>query len=303
MTINLKSLIEKNIEAIKKDKKKAIRMALIAVLAIGLLSAFVLYQKEQSSKIIKVSGTIEGNDVRISFRVAGQIEELLTDEGNIIKIGDIVARLNKDELTKVRDESDANLKLAQSQLELDKLEYDRAENLFQQGAISTQERDVAKTKLDKDKSNVDQFHASLELAKTKLGWADLAAPLNGYITVKSALQGEVVQSGAPVFTAVDMNDLWVTAYINEKDLGRVKLGQKAYIKTDTYSGKRYDGHLSFISQQAEFTPKYIQTTEERVKYVYRIKVKADNSSMDLKPGMPADAYIITEEQNGSNKNR
>ena len=101
----------------------------------------------------------------------------------------------------------------------------------------------------------------------------------------------MVQVAAPVFTAVDLNDIWVTAYINEKDLGRVKLQQEAYVMTDSYKNKKYKGWVSFISQQTEFTPKYIQTTEERVKYVYRIKVRVDNSSLDLKPGMPADAYI------------
>ena len=100
-----------------------------------------------------------------------------------------------------------------------------------------------------------------------------------------------MQIGAPVFTAVDLNNIWVTAYINEDDLGRVKLNQKAYVVTDSYKNKKYDGWISFISSQTEFTPKYIQTTEERVKYVYRIKVRVDNSSLDLKPGMPADAYI------------
>ncbi|MCX5712658.1 MAG: HlyD family efflux transporter periplasmic adaptor subunit, partial [Candidatus Omnitrophica bacterium] len=85
-----------------------------------------------------------------------------------------------------------------------------------------------------------------------------------------------------------------TAYINETDLGRVKLGQKAVVQTDSYKGKKYNGWISFISSQAEFTPKYIQTSEERVKYVYRIKVRVDNSSLDLKPGMPADAFITIE---------
>jgi HlyD family secretion protein len=84
----------------------------------------------------------------------------------------------------------------------------------------------------------------------------------------------------------------VTAYINEADLGRIKLNQKAYVMTDSYPGKKYNGWISFICQQTEFTPKYIQTQEERVKYVYRIKVRVDNSSLDLKPGMPADAYIM-----------
>lgn len=255
---------------------------------------YKFYKTNEEKKIIKVSGNIEGNDVRISFRVNGQIEELLADEGTVLKEGQIVARLKKDELSKLKNEAEAALKLGEFQYELDKTDYIRAENLFKAGAISAQQRDAAKTKSDTDRANVEQLRASLELADTKLGWADLASPLNGYILVKSAMQGEVVQPGAPVFTAVDLNDIWVTGYINEKDLGRVKLNQKAYVITDSYKNKKYDGWVSFISQQTEFTPKYIQTTEERVKYVYRIKVKVDNSSLDLKPGMPADAYIMVE---------
>lgn len=72
----------------------------------------------------------------------------------------------------------------------------------------------------------------------------------------------------------------------------MKLDQQAYVTTDTYPGKKYKGRLSFVSSEAEFTPKFIQTQEERVKLVYRVKVKVDNESLDLKPGMPADAFLI-----------
>lgn len=275
-------------------KKKFKFIIILGVLIIGGLAAtvFILKERGANGKPIKVSGVIEGDDVRISFRVQGQIEELLTDEGRVVKKDDIVARLNKDELSKVKAEAEAALKFAEYQYKLDYDDYIRAENLLKAGAISAQKRDVAKTQMDTDSANIKKLHASLELANTKLGWADLASPLDGYVLVKSALPGEVVQPGAPVFTAVNLDNIWVTAYINEYDLGKVKLGQKAYVETDTYRGKKYDGWVSFISSQTEFTPKYIQTTEERVKYVYRIKVRVDNSSLDLKPGMPADAYII-----------
>ncbi|MDD4980814.1 MAG: efflux RND transporter periplasmic adaptor subunit [Candidatus Omnitrophica bacterium] len=277
-------------------KKKIKFMIIAGVLIIAVLAAgvFILKERGANGKIIKASGIIEGDDVRISFRVQGQIEELLSDEGMVIKKGDIVARLNKDELSKVKAEAEAALKLAEYQYKLDYDDYIRAENLLKAGAISAQKRDAARTQMDTDSANIKQLRASLELANTKLGWADLASPLDGYVLVKSALAGEVVQPGAPVFTAVNLDNIWVTAYINEYDLGKVKLGQKAYVETDTYRGKKYSGRVSFISSQAEFTPKYIQTNEERVKYVYRIKVRADNSSLDLKPGMPADAYIILE---------
>ena len=279
----------------EKGKKKKIKLiipiVILAIIAAAAAALFIFQEGARNAKLIKVSGNIEGYDVRISFRVEGQIVKLLVDEGYPLKIGDPVAELNTDELSKVKADAEASLKLAEFQFKLDDLDYIRAENMFTAGAISAQQRDAAKTKRDTDKSKVEQLQAQLELADTRLGFADLRSPLNGYVLVRSAEEGEVVQAGAPVFTAVDLNNIWVTSYINEKDIGRVKLNQEAYVKTDSYPNKKYKGWVSFISSQTEFTPKYIQTTEERVKYVYRIKVRVDNSSLDLKPGMPADAYI------------
>ena len=275
--------------------KKKIRIFIIVTLAaIGALALFMyIWQKEEEhNKKIKVSGNIEATDIRLSFRVSGKIKELLTDEGRVLKTGDIVARLETDELTKIKDEAEASLKAAEYQLELDKVDYERAENLFKEGSISAQKRDLAKTKADADKANVEALKAALDLALTRLGFADLVSPIDGFVLVKSAEAGEVVQVGSTVFTVADLRDIWLTAYINETDLGRVKLNQAAEIRTDTYPGKVYKGRISFISQESEFTPKQIQTTEERVKLVYRIKIQVDNTNLELKPGMPADGYII-----------
>lgn len=274
-----------------RNKLKLLIVAGIVVVVAAGVYLFIREEYDQSRGVIKVSGTIEGDNVRISFRVEGKITELLTDEGQIIKTGDIVARLDTDELTKIRDEAAAALKAVEYDHWLAQVDYERAENLLIAGAVSTQKRDAAKTKADATRADVENRRASLALAETRLGFADLASPLNGFVLVKSALAGEVVQVGAPVFTSIDLNNIWVTAYINETDLGRIKLNQKAYVATDSYRGKKYNGWVSYISQEAEFTPKYIQTTEERVKLVYRIKVRVDNASLDLKPGMPADAYI------------
>jgi HlyD family secretion protein len=272
-------------------KGKLAGLVIVILLAASLSTAYILKELRRNHKEIKVSGNIEGDDVRISFRVGGQILNLLADEGSDLKIGQIVARLNTDELSKLEKEAEAQLKSAQFQYKLSSDDYIRAVNLYKAGSISAQKRDQYKTKADTDWAGVKQLKASLELAKTRLGWADLASPLNGYVLVKSAEDGEVVQTGAPVFTAVDLNNVWVTAYINETDLGKVKLNQRAVVRTDTFPGKSYKGWVSFISQQAEFTPKYIQTQQERVKLVYRIKVRVDNTELELKPGMPADAYI------------
>jgi len=294
MALDVTAALKDKTKNIPPTKKKRIITALvILVVILAGAAVYKIVTRIERTKQIKVSGNIEGNDVRISFRVKGQIEELIADEGTVLKTGDVVAKLNKDDLTKQMNEAAAALKLAEYQYQLDQLDYVRAENLFKEGAISAQERDKAKTKSDTDNANVEKLKATLEITELKLyDWADLKSPLNGYVITKSALQGEVVQEGAPVFTAVDLNDIWVTAYINEKDLGKIKLDQKAYVTIDSFPGKKYNGWVTFISQQTEFTPKYIQTTEERVKYVYRIKVKVDNSSLELKPGMPADAHIL-----------
>jgi HlyD family secretion protein len=275
----------------KKKIKVIIIVALVALGAFALFS-FIRLRTQGNNKKIKVSGNIEATDVRLSFRVAGKIKELLTDEGRMVKAGDTVARLETDELIQVRDQAAASLRAAEYQYELDKMDYERAENLFKEGSISAQRRDAAKTKADADKANVEALKASLDLANTRLGFADLNSSIDGFVLVKSAEAAEFVQVGATVFTVADLRDIWLTAYINETDLGRVKLNQAAEIKTDTFPNKVYKGRISFISQEAEFTPKQIQTTEERVKLVYRIKIQVDNTNLELKPGMPADGYIM-----------
>lgn len=130
------------------------------------------------------------------------------------------------------------------------------------------------------------------ISQSQLDYTVISAPIDGVVLVKSAEAGEVVAAGTTVVTIGDLNHPWLRAYVNETDLGRVKLGQKVRLSTDSYPGKTYWGTVSFISAQAEFTPKQIQTKEERVKLVYRIKVDVDNSSHELKENMPVDAEIV-----------
>lgn len=145
--------------------------------------------------------------------------------------------------------------------------------------------------IDQARARVEQAKAALRLAETRLGYATLVSPLSGVVLSKNIEPGEFVSPGTPVVTVGDLVNVWLRAYINQTDLGRVKVGQKAQVTTDTYPGKVYEGHVSFISSEAEFTPKSVQTATERVKLVYRIKIDIQNPSMELKPGMPADAVI------------
>lgn len=149
-------------------------------------------------------------------------------------------------------------------------------------------------KIQQAEARKHQAEAALRLAETRLGYATIPAPLSGVVLSKNVESGEYVAPGTPVVTVGDLENVWLRAYIHETDLGRVKLGQEAIITTDTYPDKAYRGRVSFIASQAEFTPKNVQTQEERVKLVYRIKIDVPNPDMELKPGMPADAEILTE---------
>jgi HlyD family secretion protein len=279
-------------EGMMKPKIKNLVLVIAALIAgLGLFSLQKARTKTGVS-LIKVSGNIEATQVRLSFRIPGKIKELLVDEGSIVKTARSVARLDTDELVKVKAQAQAALTACQIAFAQAGDDYKRADSLFGAGAISAQKRDTAKTVFDSAKAGFDQAQAGFELADTRLGFADLASSIDGFVTTKSAESGEVVQAGAPVFTVADLHDVWLTAYVNETDLAKVKLGQAVRVKTDTFPDKAYDGRLSFIAQEAEFTPKQIQTNEERVKLVYRVKIKIDNPALELKPGMPADGYIV-----------
>jgi HlyD family secretion protein len=206
---------------------------------------------------------------------------------------------------------------AQADLQQKKLDHDRAQRLFSEDAISAQDRDLAETALKRSqatfraaeqryneavegnrkediaiaRSNLKEADANLGMSRVNLGYTTLLAPSSGVITVRQAELGEVVVPGTPIVTLADLEHVWLRAYIAETDLGRIRWSQDTAITTDTYPGKQYHGRISFISPDAEFTPKSVQTYKERVTLVYRIKIDIDNPNHELKPGMPADAHI------------
>ncbi len=141
------------------------------------------------------------------------------------------------------------------------------------------------------RAHVEQAKQVQALADTRLGYAEIHAPTSGIVLADHVESGEYVTPGTPVVTIGDLEHVWLRAFIDEADLGRVKIGQSVSVYTDSFSEKPYSGRISFISSEAEFTPKNIQTEKERVKLVYRIKIDVANPGMELKPGMPADAVI------------
>ena len=164
----------------------------------------------------------------------------------------------------------AALKLARSNLKL----------------IKVTEEEVAGAR-----AQVQATKAAMDLAETQLRYTRLKAPLAGILTSRNVELGEVVSPGRQVFSLSDLSTVDLKIFVGETEIGKVKPGQKVQVKVDTFPGKVYWGKVAYISPQGEFTPKIIQTHKERVKLVYLVKVAVPNPDLELKSGMPADAWL------------
>jgi HlyD family secretion protein len=371
-------------------------------IALGVAIGYTQLAVKPNSKVsvIKVSGNFEVTQAEVSFKIPGKVEARFVDEGDRVRVGQPIAKLEaRDILEEVAlrraeveaaraqlmelergfrpeevaqaeavverarahlaellagsrpqeiEAAEASLRRARAELERWRSDHERQRQLFQRGVISAREYESVlaayrvaeaqvreaeeRVKLVREgprkeqiaqaraalkeaqerlamlregprKETIEAARARLEGAKaalaaseTRLSYTTVTSPLNGIVLSKNVEPGEYVAPGTPVVTIGDLENIWLRAYIDEPDLGKVKLGQRVRIRTDTYPEKRYEGRISFISSQAEFTPKNVQTERERVKLVYRIKVDVPNPTMELKPGMPADGEIVLNEE-------
>ena len=142
------------------------------------------------------------------------------------------------------------------------------------------------------RAEVDRVRAQVGIVDTQIEDTVISSPVAGVVLVKAADAGEIVAPGTIIATIGDIDRPWLRGYVTEPQLGLVKIGQPVRVTTDSYPGKVYNGRISFIASEAEFTPRQIQTEEERVKLVYRIKIEVENPNRELKLNMPADAEIV-----------
>jgi len=172
---------------------------------------------------------------------------------------------------------------------------ERAKASLQLAEASRLELKRREQEVDARRAEIERARAQLAVIESQLGDAEIAAPIDGVVLVKSAEPGETIAAGATIVTLGDIEHPWLRGYVNETRLGRVKLGQRVRVTTDSFPGKTYWGSVSFIASEAEFTPRQIQTPEERVKLVYRLKVDLPNPQRELKLNMPADAEVLAGE--------
>jgi HlyD family secretion protein len=210
----------------------------------------------------------------------------------------------------ILSQAQANLKLAED-------EFQRIDALFAKQSATAQQRDNAETRLavaraqhevakqglqrlerfarpeelKQARARLEQAAAGRDLLKKMVADATIVSPTPGIVTHKAVEQGEYVSPGTTLVTVADLSLVRLEIFVPEPEVGRIRLGQSADVTIDSYPGRAFRGEVIFISPEAEFTPKNIQTKEERVKLVYRVKIGVPNSEVILKPGMPADAII------------
>ena len=388
--------------------KKRLILVILAVIVIAVAGGILWSQRNGRDEAlhIRLSGNMELTQVDISFKVAGKLIERAVNEGDTVKKGQLIARIDQVQTMRQNQAQQASVQSAQMQLsqsatsiawqqatneadielrkaeirqaqanldqllngsrpeeiqqaqaavadartqaEQARLDWERAQTLYKNDDISTAQRDQYQARFNSTaallrqaeersalvkegprkeeiaaasaalaraqaalkvsqanalevkrkqedlagrKAEIERAQAQLGVTESQLDDTSVSSPIDGVVLVKSAEIGEVLAAGTTVVTIGDLDHPWLRGYIKETDLGRVKLGQKVKLTTDSYRGKSYWGHVSFIASEAEFTPKQIQTAEERVKLVYRIKIEVENSSHELKANMPVDAEI------------
>lgn len=253
-----------------------------------------------------VVATIETVDLELALRQAQAEREAAEAE--------LQLRLNGPRPEDIR-EAEAQLRSAEAELAGAQRDFERFEALFERGSGTTKSRDDAKTRRDTLKARADAISQSLarlrsgfraeeiDAAKGRLASVDariaqleqqiadatIVSPVDGIVTEKLVEAGELLAQGGPIAIVTDVGDAWLNIYISEPDLPRVKLGMPAAVVTD--DGQTRNGTLTYISSKAEFTPKNVQTRDERAKLVFRLKVGLENADMLFKPGMPAEARI------------
>jgi HlyD family secretion protein len=324
---------------------RGLTMSVAMGLALGAAVGLAACGNGDDPGALFASGTVEATEADLGFQVPGRVEAIDVREGDRVSGGQTLAWLDASELEAARNAAAAQVTAAEAQLramtqgarpqELAQAEAavraaeqraadaardaERAQRLFDGGAVSQQGLDRALTAREvvdaaRDQATealamvregprqetiaaqsamVAQARANLARTEATLANASITAPFPGVVTVRHREPGEAVGPGAPVVTILDPDDRWVRIYVREDQIGRVQIGMSANITSDTYPDETHSGEVVFIGSEAEFTPRNVQTAEERIKLVYPVKVRiTSDGAFHLKPGIPADVTLL-----------
>ena len=242
---------------------------------------------------ITATGTIEPvTSVTVGTQVSGIVSHLYVDYNSIVKKGQVIAELDRTNLTSELNTARANLASAQSTLNFELANYERYKTLYDKGLVSANDFETAKLSYLKAKEQVNTSRESVQKAQTNLGYATITSPIDGIVLSKSVEEGQTVAASfntPELFTiAQDLTDMRVIADIDEADIGGVKEGQRVMFTVDAYPEDHFMGSVTQVRQQA--------TTESNV-VTYEVVISAPNNDLKLKPGLTANVTIFTQEKN------
>ena len=264
---------------------------ILAVFIAGLAYFYINFPFKKSDQLI-LYGNVDIRQVNTAFRVSGRLLKMNFEEGDPVHQGDILATLDPQPLINAKNQAQAKVQQAAAAADNAARTNKRKQSLCQTKNASQQDCDTAQANEDIAKADLAYAHASLDVAQTALDDTTLQSPAEGVVLIRIAEPGTLLSAGVPVYTISLNKKMWVRAYIQETDLGKVKIGSEVIISTDS-DRKQYHGHIGFISPTAEFTPKSIETSSLRTDLVYRLRIIIDDADDYLKQGMPVTIQVMT----------
>jgi HlyD family secretion protein len=252
-----------------------------------------------------VSGTIEVDEVHVAPRYGGRVAKIFAQEGNILHAGDVIVEMDAAELPAQRNVASAQIEMATHDMEaqaaqLDFLRADsqRQQDLLKNHTVSPNEAERAASAFKTQERNLDgarvrvaQARAQLEAIDSQLREMKILAPGDCILEVLNVKVGDVVAVNREVATLVLPQQLWVRVYVPEPWLGHLKLGDPVRVRVDSFQDSDFKGAIEQINRHAEFTPRNVQTVEDRIRQVFGIKIRLENSEGKLRAGMSADVFF------------
>jgi HlyD family secretion protein len=252
-----------------------------------------------------VSGTIEVDEVHVAPRSGGRVEKIFAWEGDALKAGTVIVQLEASELKARRDLAAAQINTAEhdfeaqsAQLEFLKADAQRQQDLLKRNTVSPSEAERATSLAKAQEKNIAAARARVEQATAQLADMDaqiqemkIVAPADSILEVLSVKVGDVLAANREVATLILPDRLWVRVYVPEPWLGLIKLNEAVRVRVDSHPGQDFSGAVEQINRKAEFTPRNVQTVEDRIKQVFGVKIRLDNKEDKLRAGMSADIFF------------
>ena len=285
-------------------KKIGIPLGVVIIAAASV--AFFLSRNRLAEKgNIVLSGTIEAVEVDLAFKTGGRVDYIRFEEGDVVSQGDTISELTHREIeARVRQAHDqidaarANLKSLTIEKETAIRNLRKVANLISSGGATVGQKEDLEDKVRGIEATIEAAESVLQSAISQRDYLRivyenefLISPIDGTILLRSTEPHEVVGPGEVILTLANLTRLEIRVYLPEIYLGRIRNGQDVKIKVDSHPDREFEGRISRISNKAEFTPRNIQTIDERIKTVYAVTVSTGDNDGVLKPGMPCDVTI------------